>query len=58
MCLIHHQAHEKLWIHIRALLTSALDGGEWLLQLLREYKVLFPFKTLLLYNEERTSVTL
>jgi len=58
MCLIRHQAHEELWIHIRALLTSALDGGEWLLQLLREYKVLFPFQTLLLYNEERTSVTL
>jgi len=58
MCLIHHQAHEELWLHIRALLTSALDGGDWLLQLLGEQEVLFPFQAVLLDNEGRTSVTL
>jgi len=58
MCLIRHQAHKELWIHIRTLLTSTLDGVEWLLQLLGEHKVLFPFQALLLDNEERTSVTL
>jgi len=47
MCLIYNQAHEELCIYIRALLISALDGGEWLLQLLGEHKVLFPFQAVL-----------